>query len=93
MVMTKIAGSPDRSSAKPGMAFFSGTGPKGTTCRTCKFCGYMRKAAFSENLRKVNACEKFHSMTGRHGPDVEEQYESCKYYEPVKPSARRKGLP
>jgi hypothetical protein len=78
--MVKIPGVPDSRDAIPGMAFFAGTGPKGTTCESCLFLGYMRKAEISGNWYKTEACEQFKLLTGRHGPRIAKNTRSCKYY-------------
>jgi hypothetical protein len=74
--MTKIAGVADRSDAKPGMAFFAGTGPFAESCGTCRHRGYMRKG------RRNTACAMYFKLTGRHGVSVSEYYQACKYFTP-----------
>jgi hypothetical protein len=83
-MLTKIAGFPDRADAVPGMAYFRGTGPFATTCGSCTNHGYMRQAA-SGKLYKVWGCLAYKKLTGRHGPEVARENESCKYYERKKP--------
>jgi len=80
-----------RDQLKPGMAYFSGTGPEGTTCGDCKFRGYRRKssaarwdATLQQHVYKtysVNKCAKFHALTGNNGADISARYPSCKYFE------------
>jgi hypothetical protein len=88
--MVKVAGVPDRSDAKPGMAFFAGTGPSGKTCGDCKNRGYYRQGPehWDETKQKmvsrgyrVQKCAQFKAMTGRHGTDVDAGYSACKYFE------------
>lgn len=89
--LTKIAGVPDSDTAIPGMAYFAGTGPENKTCGDCIWRGYYRKRETShwdEKLQrevvktyKHQGCEKFRSLTGRHGPIVDADNKSCKYFE------------
>ncbi len=89
--MTKIDGVPDSGSVIAGMAHFSGTGPAGATCGTCKFRGYYResrKGTWREDLQqvvyrsyRVRKCEMFKKLTGLHGADIATGCASCKYYE------------
>ena len=91
--MTKIEGVPSTDVAKPGMAFFAGTGPAGKTCGDCALKGYMReskKGKWSERLRemvypshRVGSCAMFLKLTGQHGPPVADHYDACKYFEPA----------
>lgn len=68
--------------AKPGMAYFEGTGPSGKKCGDCKRRGYMRRSTRDENrLYRVQGCEKFKSLSGRHGPAVDKDWRACKYFE------------
>jgi hypothetical protein len=66
-----------------GMAHFAGTGPKGTTCRTCvhwAFDGYLS----SKGTLKDTICEQYSKMmNGRTGGRVPHDAPSCKYYEPM----------
>jgi hypothetical protein len=90
--MVKIPGVPDTSDAKPGMAFFAGTGPQGKTCGDCAHLGYRRQSQvghWSEKLQqeiyrsyRVQKCAVFKSMTGRHGANIDVYYHACKYFEP-----------
>jgi len=80
-----------RHQLKPGMAYFTATGPEGATCGDCKFLGYRRKssaarwdAKLQQDVNKtysVNKCAKFHALTGKHGADISARYPSCKYFE------------
>ena len=56
----------------PGMAHFAGTGPANTQCLTCKFWSKFRK----------RACGKFFDLTGKHGPQINGNPQSCRHYEP-----------
>ena len=86
--MTKIDGVADEAQAKRGRAFFSGTGPSGTRCGTCVHRGYYRPVErwderseqYVERRMKVSGCAMYHNLTGRHGPVVEKEWPSCKYY-------------
>lgn len=91
--MTKIKGAPDKSQVKPGMAYFADTGPFGTRCGTCVHRGYYREAERWNKKRErhelrrihVTGCAMYHQLTGRHGPSVDQDWASCKYYEPAGP--------
>jgi hypothetical protein len=74
--MTKIEGCPDRGQIVPGMAYFGGTGPQGTSCSQCSFYGANR-----DHPRK---CLKHKQMTGGEwGPNFYSQ-SACKYFEAKK---------
>jgi len=89
--MTKIEGVPDSSEAKPGMAFYAGSGPQGKTCDDCIHRGYRREsqrghwsqAAGREVFKtyRVRSCAQFKKLTGMHGMPVEDDYAACKYFE------------
>lgn len=89
--MTKVGNAPTSDQAKPGMAFFAGTGPFGATCGDCIFRGYKRDSRVShwdEGLqqdvyrsRSVQKCRKVKEMTGRHGADVDASNSARKYFE------------
>jgi hypothetical protein len=89
--MTKVEGAQDRAAAKPGMAFFAGTGPFGKTCGDCAHRGYRRESArghWDEKLQtevhrsyRVQKCEMFKKMAGYHGSDVSADNGACKYFE------------
>lgn len=91
--LTQIADVPDSDLAKPGMAFFAGTGPAGLTCKDCKLRGYSRQSSrgrWSETKKdyvyrsyRVQSCKQYLKMTGHHGTPVEGDYPSCKYFQPV----------
>jgi hypothetical protein len=88
--MVKVDGVPDSRLAKPGMAFFSGTGPDGKSCEDCAFRGYSRKSsretwnentqAFSSRSYRTSACLKYKELTGNHGPVVEKHWDACKFF-------------
>lgn len=92
--MTKLEGVPDKDDAKPGTAFYAGTGPSGKYCGDCRHRGYSRQAMtgtwnekFQQTVYKsyrVSKCAKFKSMTGEHGADVDAINRSCKYFEQKK---------
>jgi hypothetical protein len=70
----------DQAQSVPGMAHFSGTGPKGTTCGHCNYWGYRRESK-KGGIISVDACKKFHKLTGEHGPAIKAALPSCKYFE------------
>jgi hypothetical protein len=79
--LTKVEGVPHRADVIPGMAYFAGTGPADTTCKTCAFRGYHRKSRFG-NWYHTNGCEKFRVLSGgKHGARLRPGTSSCKYYE------------
>lgn len=88
--LTTIEGIPDRSAAIPGMAHFAGTGPPGKTCGDCVHRGYKRRSeretwseharAFVARVYKVNACDMFRRLTGKHGPPIEAGNRSCRHF-------------
>jgi len=70
----------------PGMAHWAPSGPLGETCKQCAFYGYHRKYRdkFGDTIRskfRRNACRKFFELTNKHGPDVPENAEACRYFE------------
>ena len=73
--LTKIPGVPDKRTVRPGMAFYSGSGPDGTTCGDCQHRGYARSGEWY-----ADRCEKFRTMTGKNGPPVRTDWPSCKYF-------------
>jgi len=87
--LTKIEGVPDRAQCRPGMAFFSDTGPFCTTCGECKHRGYWRQTErenkktgeWETKPRRHMGCAQYHKLSGRHGPPVEPQWPSCKFFE------------
>ena len=88
--MTTLPGVTDSSQAKPGMAFYAGTGPLNSTCGGCKHRGYLRQSqaghwvagAMRYKSYRVRSCAMFKKLSGLHGPPVENEYPACKYYEP-----------
>lgn len=76
--MKPIDGVPDRSNAKPGMAYFADTGPFG---RTCGQCGHRGRSGRCALFRQM--------MRGKRGPPVEPQWKACKYFEIKKQSGVR----
>jgi hypothetical protein len=80
-IMTKIEGAPDRGDVKPGMAFFAGSGPPGETCGDCLHRGYYRLNGKGKSCR-TTGCRVFKTLTGKHGPSVNKDNRSCKYFEP-----------
>lgn len=88
---TRIPGVPDSSAVVRGMAHFAGTGPDGKTCGDCKFRGYYRQrrdpvwdAGLQREVVKTyrhSGCEQFKRLAGHHGPVVDTDNKSCKYFE------------
>lgn len=80
--LTQVEGVPNREQLIPGMAYFAGTGPAGTTCGTCHFRGYWRKSMSSDNTYHTSGCAMFRSLSGgKHGSRLKSDTPSCKYYE------------
>ena len=72
-----------------GMAAWAAGGPFGTKCSGCAHLGYWKKRtnAAGETIsmtHRKRACGKFFELTGKHGPAIEGNPESCRYYEPHK---------
>jgi hypothetical protein len=75
----------------PGMAFFAGTGPAGSTCENCAFRGYSRRSTsdvwnpatqeYVASYYRVTACAKFRDLTGAHGPNICGNLHACKYFQ------------
>jgi len=55
----------------PGMAHFAATGPFGSCCKDC---------AFWETLKKRRRCAKFAQLTGKLGPPIRGDIESCRHF-------------
>lgn len=89
--LTKLDGVPDSNDAKPGMAFFAGTGPAGKVCADCKFRGLVResqKGVYNERLQqfiyrsyRTTQCVMFKRLAGEYGAAVGRDYPACKYFE------------
>jgi hypothetical protein len=75
--------------SRPGMAHFAATGPFGATCGGCVFLGYwrQRRNGYGEIVKteRVGGCEKFHQLTGKHGPVVPPRTEACRYFQRREP--------
>lgn len=92
--MTKIEGVPSRAQMIPGMAYFPGTGPAGTTCGDCKFRGIRRKSSkqkidtlkndYVDTYYSSASCAEFKRLTGKYGPSMSPGNPSCKYFQPEK---------
>ena len=88
--MTRLPGVPDRADVRPGMAHYTGTGPLGSTCGTCRHRGYYRKGKdkFNERTQMIESkqvrtmgCREFLRLTHRHGPPVHKDWAACKFWE------------
>ncbi len=86
MKLTVIDKSIDEMQAKtpPGMAYWAGTGPTGTTCREChfyQFNGYKSKrGGITGGTLKLGICNKYLSMMKLNGPKVPFETPSCKSF-------------
>jgi hypothetical protein len=87
--LTKVSSSFDRSDAVPGMAYFRGTGPFATTCKSCEYFGLSDK----DCGRKSAPCRMFKRLQGEAGPKVKCDTGSCKYYEERKPQELEEAAP
>lgn len=72
----------------PGMAFTSGSGPHGATCRSCMFWehdkvnGYFAVTGLHAGEIKPSICAKYRRLTaGQTGSPVEHWNDACKYFE------------
>ena len=68
----------------PGMAFWSGTGPERTTCRTCVFYtfeGYMSYRSNKGGMLKRGACKEFIRLVNKASHKLPHDIPSCKYYQ------------
>lgn len=83
----------------PGMAFTSGSGPKGATCHACTFWehdkenGYFSATGIHGGEIKPSICAKYRRLTAGHaGPPVEHWSEACKYFDrnPSPPALHRR---
>jgi len=64
-----------------GMAHWAGTGPRGKTCRECKFWEFDGYLVSTAQL-KSTTCGKYAAMMGGHdGPRVPHHAPSCKYFQ------------
>lgn len=66
--MTRLEGVPDTDDAKPGMAYFAGTGPIGKTCGKCEFF-------------KNRKCQMFFTLIKTTGDNIKGSFKACKYFE------------
>jgi hypothetical protein len=65
----------------PGMAHWAGSGPIGATCGKCIHYGYTYVKSTGDHATKPSSCEKFYSMTLRHGGTLDQRQIACKYFE------------
>ena len=80
-----------------GMAFWAGTGPKGKTCRECRFYtfnGYKSARGNKGGQLKNSPCQKFIALTN--GVDTNRipyDTSSCKYFDqnPAPPTITDQG--
>lgn len=101
--LTKDRLSPLASRTHRGMAHFAGTGPRGKTCRECKYwaaCnGYYAKSSRHGDTLKPSPCLQFRKLTGGEGPGIPGSAPACKYFDPAKdpaplfdPTSKNKAL-
>ena len=71
----------------PGMAHWSGTGPKGTTCRECLH--YTYEGRYASNSKKHPAgglkpgrCKKYQDLKKMKGKPFAHHKPSCRHFEP-----------
>ncbi len=66
-----------------GMAFWSGTGPELTTCRTCifyTFAGYKSARGNKGGMLKSGPCKEFVRLTNVDTHKIPHETQSCKFY-------------
>jgi hypothetical protein len=79
-----------------GMAFWSGTGPQGTTCRQCKHWSHRRRWERDKGLVPGGpapaTCRKFRSLAMKNrGTRIPHDAPSCKYFDATEnPQALRR---
>jgi len=68
-----------------GQAFWANTGPFGSVCGECAYLGYAKvrrtTAGDAVKTRRVQACAKFHELTGKRGAVLPANTPSCRYFE------------
>ena len=71
--------------SEPGMAHFSGTGPRDKKCGQCIFWGYSRLIGRDGELYNTTkyheGCKKYFILTEKHGHKISPTLLSCKYFE------------
>jgi len=71
--------------SREGQAHFAGTGPFGATCGECVYLGYWRqrrnRSGDVAKTERTGGCEKFHQLTGKHGPVVPPGTDACRYFQ------------
>ena len=71
--------------SREGQAHFAGTGPFGAICGECVYLGYWRQRLNGNGeivkTERVGGCEKFHQLTGKHGPVVPPGTEACRHFQ------------
>jgi hypothetical protein len=81
--LTRIPGVPKKADAKPGMAFYAGTGPEGKTCDDCQHLGLSYNGDWHPRR-----CAMFKKLAGMLGPNIRRDWPACKYFED--PSQQRR---
>jgi hypothetical protein len=76
-----------------GMAHFAATGPFGTKCSDCAFFGYWRQVQnaageIATTKFRRRGCHMFFKLTGRHGPEIPGETESCRHFQRRQESSR-----
>jgi hypothetical protein len=76
--------------SEPGMAHFSGTGPRDKKCGLCIFWGYKKvktgkinriTGEIYDSITHRDGCKKFYELTNKHGNKINPKLLSCKYFE------------
>jgi hypothetical protein len=80
--LTKLGGEFRKSSAVPGMAYFSGTGPDGTFCHQCAELNNGKRPLDTGHTGRYakHHCNRFRLLAGMDGPKIEGGNPSCKYF-------------
>jgi hypothetical protein len=92
--LTQLPGVPSADDARPGMAFYAGTGPAGKTCGDCTWRGYERLSEKKKVNRRTGreeqrafrsgGCEQYRRLSGgQHGPAVRLYWAACRYFSEV----------
>jgi hypothetical protein len=73
---------------KLGQAHWSGTSPAGKTCGDCDCLGYWKQCHNANGdlvkSERTGGCERYHQLTGIHGPVVPATAGACRHFEPKK---------
>jgi len=68
------------------MAHWAASGSLGRTCAECAYLGYQQQVQNATGVvvatKQRYGCEKFLTLTGRHGATVPKRTEACRYFAP-----------